>query len=345
MFLAGACLPMGAQAESSAGKRAGEDWWSLQPLVRPAPPPPAAWDRNPIDAYVRVGLSAKKLSPAPEADRRTLVRRLSFDLLGLPPTSAELDRFIRDESPRAYEQLVDRLLDSPHYGERWARHWLDVVRFGESHGFEYNQPRQNAWPYRNWVIDALNRDLPYDEFVRLQIAGDVITKNAADGVIATGFLVAGPHNTTRPSSDPMRKTMLQDEVEGMIAAVGQTFLGLTVNCARCHDHKFDPVSQKDYYQMAAALAGVTPNEQKVTRAASVPFKEEADQLKLERRKLQNQERDILDPVRKAILAERVDHPETQPEAPPATASWDFTRSLEDEVASLDIELKHGAKLD
>ncbi|MFP6906297.1 MAG: DUF1553 domain-containing protein [Verrucomicrobiota bacterium] len=340
-----ACIPMGALAESSGDKRAGEDWWSLQALVRPEPPPSAAWDRNPIDAYIRVALSAKKLSPAPEADRRTLMRRLSFDLLGLPPSPADLDRFIRDESPQAYEHLVDRLLDSPHYGERWTRHWLDVVRFGESHGFEYNQPRQNAWPYRNWVIDALNRDMPYDEFVRFQIAGDVITKNAADGVIATGFLVAGPHNTTRPSSDPMRKTMLQDEVEGMIAVVGQTFLGLTVNCARCHDHKFDPVSQKDYYQMAAALAGVTPNEQKVTPAVSVPFKEEADQLKLERRKLQNQDRGIVDPVRKAILAERVDHPEAQAEAPPATAAWDFTQGLEDEVASLHIELKHGAKLD
>jgi hypothetical protein len=337
-------FPSAGPAESEA-KRAGEDWWSLQPLVLPAIPAKTDWDRNPIDGYIRSALAAKKLAPSSEADRRTLIRRLTFDLLGLPPSPEDIDRFLKDDSPQAYENLVDRLLESPHYGERWARHWLDVVRFGESHGFEYNQPRENAWPYRNWVVDALNQDMPYDEFVRLQVAGDAITKNAADGVIATGFLVAGPHNTTLPSSDPMRKTMREDEMEGMIAAVGQTFLGLTVNCARCHDHKFDPISQKDYYHMAATLAGVTPGEQKVTRPEQVPAKKEAEVLKQERKKVQNQERGILNVMRKKILAQRVEQPDLLPEPPPAVAAWDFTQGVDDQVGSLNIELKGGAKLD
>ena len=169
---------------------------------------------------------------------------------------------MNDASRNAYEKLVDRLLDSPHYGERWGRHWLDVVHFGESNGFEYNQPRNNAWPYRNWVIRALNDDMPYDEFVRQQIAGDVLAPDSG-GAIAVACLVTGPHNTTKPSNDTMRKTMRQDEMEDMIAMVNQAFLGMTTNCARCHDHKFDPISSRDYYSMASALAGVEFGERNV----------------------------------------------------------------------------------
>ena len=182
--------------------RAGSDWWSLQPLGNPEPPSIdyAGWTENPIDAFVYTGLRDAGLTPAPEADRRTLVRRLSFDLLGLPPTPAQIDAFLADNSEHAVDSLVDQLLGSPHYGERWARHWLDVVRFGESNGFEYDEPRNNFWHYRNWVIIALNQDMPYDEFVRLQLAGDVMRPDDISAIAAAGFLVAGPHNTTLPAS-------------------------------------------------------------------------------------------------------------------------------------------------
>ncbi len=216
--------------------------------------------RNPVDAFLLARLQAKGLHLSAEADRRTLARRLFIDLVGLPPAPEDVEAFVRDPDPLAYEKLVDRLLASPHYGERWARHWLDVVRYGESDGFERNTPRPNSWHYRDWVLRALNADLPYDEFCRLQLAGDVLAPGNADAVRATGFLVAGVHNTVVGGSAEMQELARQDELEDLVGAVGQTFLGLTVNCGRCHDHKFDPVSQKDFYRLAAALAGVQHGE-------------------------------------------------------------------------------------
>jgi hypothetical protein len=249
---------------------AGFAWWSLQPL-RPVKLPAASdGARNPIDRFIFQRLRENGLKPSKEADRPTLIRRLFFDLIGLPPSQREIDDFVSDNSDRAYENLVDRLLASPHYGERWGRHWLDAVHFGESNGFEYNQPRDNAWHYRNWVIDAFNEDMTYDRFVRLQLAGDVI-EHGYEGIVATGFLVTGPHNTTKPSNDTMRRTMRQDEMEDMIALVGQTFLGLTINCARCHDHKFDPISMADYYGLASSLAGVEFGDRTTKKTASGEF--------------------------------------------------------------------------
>ena len=208
-------------------------------------------------------MESKGLKPAVEADRRTLIRRLYFDLIGLPPeprTRLRGSSPIRNES--AYEKLVDRLLDSPHYGERWARHWLDVVRFGESQGFERNRIRENAWRYRDWVIDAFNCDLPYDEFVRLQIAGDVLHPNDLDSLIATGYHVCGTWDQVahNEGSAEMKKATRWDEIEDLVGTLGQTFLGLSIQCARCHDHKFDPISQKEYYQVAALLGGVNQEE-------------------------------------------------------------------------------------
>ena len=228
----------------SSDARAGRDWWSLQPLT-PVVVPDGA--QQPIDAFIARTRQQHQLTASPPADRRTLIRRLTFDLLGLPPTRAEIQRFLSDDSPQAYEALVDRLLESPHYGERWARHWLDVVRFGESNGFEYDEPRDNFWYYRNWVIDALNADMPTTNLPRQQIAGDALKPNDLAAAAAAGFLVAGPHNTTLPANAKMRMAMAQDEVEDLLGSIGQTFLGLTINCARCHDHKFDPISQKEYY--------------------------------------------------------------------------------------------------
>jgi len=195
-------------------------------------------------------LRDKGLAFAPPADNRTLIRRLSFDLTGLPPDPALLDE--------PYDKAVERLLASPRYGERWGRHWLDVVRFGETDGGEHNFERFNSWPYRDYVIDAFNRDVPYNQFVREQIAGDVLFPNDRARIAATGFLVSGPWDQVSAvlNKDPlMRKTARMDELDDMVTTTCATFLGLTVNCARCHNHKFDPIPTRDYYRIAAAFAG------------------------------------------------------------------------------------------
>ncbi|MDB5390429.1 MAG: Planctomycete cytochrome [Planctomycetaceae bacterium] len=244
--------------------RAGYDWWSLKPILRPGLPQikMVKWPRNEIDSFILSKLETKGLTPAPEADRRIAIRRLSFDLLGLPPTSLEVAAFVSDTAPDAYEKLVTRLLDSPAYGERWARHWLDIVRFGESQGFERDRLRPNSWRYRDWVVWALNRDMPYDEFVRQQLAGDVLAPGNPLSIVATGYLVAAPWDEVGQAqqSAAMRAVVRQDELEDIVGTTAQTFLGLTANCARCHDHKFDPVTQREYYQLAAALGGVRHGE-------------------------------------------------------------------------------------
>ena len=322
--------------EASRRDRSEPKLWSLEPVVRP--------DASGIDELVLARLHAADLNLSPEADRRTLIRRLTFDLTGLPPKHEDVERFLADESPDAYEQLVDRLLASSHFGERWARHWLDIASFGESHGFEYNQPRQNAWHYRNWVVKAFNEDLPYDRFARMQLAGDTMSETEPDGVVATGFLVAGPHNTTLPSSDPMRKTMRQDEMEGMVAAVGQTFLGLTLNCARCHDHKLDPVSQVDYYRIVASLADVTHGERKVLTAGQ-DVRKNIDKVKLELRVSRNRLRNLDAKVREAVLAERKNQPDKQPLPPQSYETWDFTKELLGKYGKLPVKLLNGARRD
>ena len=252
----------------STEQRAGYDWWSLQPVHTSEPPAVrnAAWPRNEVDRFVLARLEAMRLAPAAPADPRVLIRRLYFDLTGLPPSPEEIDewskRLASPAGEAAYGQLVDQLLDSPHYGERWARHWLDVIRFGESQGYERNRIRENAWRYRDWVIGAFNRDLPYDEFVRQQVAGDVLHPDDLDAVLATGYLVCGTWDQVghNEGTAEMQKAVRQDDLEDLVAALGQSFLGLSINCARCHDHKFDPVSQREYYQVAALLGGVTQKE-------------------------------------------------------------------------------------
>ncbi len=262
-LILGLAAPVGRPADDRPEPRkAGPDWWSLQPVRRPVPPAvqDRAWVHNPIDAFVLARLDRQHLRPAPPADRATFIRRATLDLHGLPPTPAEIDAFVNDVRPDAYERLIDRLLASPRYGERWGRHWLDVVRFGESQGFERDKPRDHAWRYRDYVIAALNADKPYDRFVREQIAGDVLGPASAEGIIATGFLVCGPWDEVghEQQGAVSRRRVREEELEDMIAAVGQTFLGLTLNCARCHAHKFDPIPQRDYYRVKAALEGVRP---------------------------------------------------------------------------------------
>ena len=245
---------------SVRGAEPNDKSWALEPVRRPTPPTvrDAAWVANPIDAFILAKLESKKLHPAPPADRRVLIRRLTFDLTGLPPTPAEIDAFLSDKSGNAYEKLVDRLLSSPHYGEHWARHWLDVARFTETDGFEDDQQRFHAWPYRDYVIRAFNTDKPYDQFVREQIAGDVLAPVTSDGIAATGFLVAGPWDAVQrvTPSKLGRLRSREEQLEELVGAVGQTFLGLTLQCARCHDHKFDPIPQVDYYRVKAVFEGV-----------------------------------------------------------------------------------------
>ena len=243
----------------SSDARAGYDWWSLAALKQPALPKVRRenWATGAIDRFVLAGLESKGLAPSPEADRRTLIRRVTLDLIGLPPTPEEVDAFATDTAPDAYARLVERLLASPHYGERWARHWLDIVRFAESQGFERNKYYPSAWKYRDWVIQSLNDDLPYDEFIRLQIAGDVLRPADPQALVAAGYLVCSPHDLLGQiqGSEGMKAATREEELENLVSNIGQTVLGLTINCARCHDHKFDPLRQTEYYQMAAAVGG------------------------------------------------------------------------------------------
>ena len=238
------------------------DWWSFKPASRPAPPSVQnqKWARNPVDQFILAKLEAEGLSPSPEADRRTLIRRLSFDLIGLPPTPEEVAAFQRVHNPDAYEKLVDRLLTSPRYGERWARHWLDTVHYGETHGYDKDKPRPNAWPYRDYVIRALNDDKPYSRFVEEQLAGDVLFPDEPDGIAALGFIAAGPWDFVGHVELPIEKTdgliARYNDRDDMVMTTMSTFQSLTVHCARCHNHKFDPISQKDYYSLQAVFAGV-----------------------------------------------------------------------------------------
>jgi hypothetical protein len=329
----------------TSSSRGGYDWWSLQPVVRPAPPKVQgpAWARNGVDLFILAKLQEKGLAPSPEADRPTLIRRLTFDLTGLPPTPEEVTAFVQDRRPDAYERLVDRLLASPRYGERWARHWLDVARFGESNGFEFDELRRNAWPYRDWVIQALNRDLPFDEFARLQLAGDVLRPGDPQGVSATGFLVAGSYDTVgqQQQSKAMKAVVRQDELEDVVGTVGQAFLGLTVQCARCHDHKFDPVRQEEYYRLTAALGGVRHGERDITPpAVRNDFAARQERRRAELARLLRELEELDAPVRRRILVERKKSPRPASGLPEPLARWDFTRGLEDARGGLHARL-HG----
>lgn len=237
--------------------------WSVQP-VKVAVEGPGS-----IDDFVAAKLKEKGLAMAPEADRRTLIRRLSFDLLGLPPTPERVEAFAADASPEAYAKLVDELLASPHYGERWARHWLDIAHYADTHGFERDQLRPNAWRYRDYVIDSLNADKPYDRFIREQIAGDIIAPNDPQAVVATGFLAAGPWDyvgQVETKSEAQRRGARAGDLDDMVTQVITSTMGITINCARCHDHKLDPIAQQEYYSLWSVFAGVKRGDRDVDAA-------------------------------------------------------------------------------
>jgi hypothetical protein len=280
----------GIQAARSAEPLA--ELWSLRPRGRPDVPAirePAARKavRNPVDAFILRKLTEVGLPAAPEADRGTLIRRVHFDLTGLPPTPEEVTAFVNDPAPDAYEKLVERLLASPHYGEHWGRHWLDVVRFAETEGFEYDRSRPGAWRYRDYVIKAFNDDKPFDRFVLEQLAGDEIDPNDHELLIATGFHRLGP---VRRNAGNKELAMSRNEVlTEMTDAVGGSFLGLTMGCARCHDHKFDPIPQKDYYRLQAFLAETHEHDVVLASAEEqADWKKRTDKIKAQIQRLQKQ---------------------------------------------------------
>ena len=331
--------------------RAGYNWWSLLPLAPPVPPAITAetkrhsrWPRNDIDRFVLARLVRQGLSPAPAASPRALIRRLFVDLHGLPPDPGTVAAFVANPSETAYETLVDRLLASPHYGERWGRHWLDVVRFGESNGFERNAPRTTFWHYRDWVIQALNQDMPYDRFAQLQLAGDLILPGV-EGAAAAGFLVAGVHNTVVGGSKRMKLLARQDELEELVGTVGQTFLGLTINCGRCHDHKFDPIPSSEYYRVVAALDGVVHGERDVAQPEQAARQAIVD---TQIRSLQQRLALLETRARASVLKARKKKAPTKtpsPDLPRPTASWNFDSDFRDSIGSLHGRPVGGARLE
>ena len=228
------------------------DWWSLKPLEKPAVP--GDGQQNPIDAFIRDRLQQAGLTRSPAADRHTLIRRVHYDLIGLPPTPHEVESFVKDPDPTAYESLIDRLLASPRYGERWARHWLDTIHFADSHGYEHDVGRDNAWPFRDYVIDSLNRDKPWARFVREQLAADEFFPDETSLTPALGFLGAGTFDLSTFSTAPVTFSYL--DRDDLVAQTMAAFSSTTANCARCHAHKFDPITQEDYYALQAVFAGV-----------------------------------------------------------------------------------------
>jgi hypothetical protein len=250
------CVGGSLTAWGGEGFRRGE--WPFTPLRQPDVPETRgdAWVVNPVDSFVLAELERKGLEPNAAADRATLLRRVTFDLTGLPPTIAEVREFLADDSPHAYEHVVDRLLNSPRFGERWARHWLDVVRFGDTAGFKSDFLRPDAWRYRDYVVEAFNDDLPYNRFVQQQIAGDELEPGNPDALVATGMLRLYAEESTASDFQKMRQDILDDITE----TAGLTFLGLTMGCAKCHDHKFDPIAQSDFYRMQACFAGIVPRD-------------------------------------------------------------------------------------
>ena len=293
-------------------------YWAFQPrkdVVPPAFTTPAdkAWVKTPIDAFILDGLKKAGLRPAPQADRATLIRRITFDLTGLPPTPEEIDAFVRDKSPNAWSKVVDRLLESPHYGEQWGRHWLDVVRFAESDGYEYDTHRPDAYRYRDYVVDSFNQDKPYNQFVKEQLAGDEMDPHNSEYLVASGFNRLGP---LRKNAGNQKVASSRNEVlVEMTNIVGAAFLGVTVGCARCHDHKFDPFRQSDYYRMmsffaqtqASDLIQASTEEQDAWKKKAEPVQSKIRQLQFKMRRAPDGE--------KNDLAKQID--DLEDELPPA----------------------------
>ena len=283
---------------------AARNYWAFQKPVRSSVPITrnAGTNRNPVDAFLMKALEDRSLEPAQEAGARTLVRRAFLDLIGLPPTPAETATFLNDRSPDRWERLIDRLLASPHYGERWGRHWLDVARYADSNGFEHDFDRPNAWRYRDYVIRAFNEDKPFDTFLKEQIAGDELDHVTNDSLIATGFLRCYAKVGYREKDNPQYRF---DYLDDVIGTIGRGVLGLTVQCARCHDHKFDPIPQKDYYRLEAALAGyVEVDHSLATPEETAAHERKVAEIEARLKPLRDEIRRLEEPYRNVLLPEK-----------------------------------------
>jgi mono/diheme cytochrome c family protein len=292
----GAKWPAGTTLRSR--REIDANWWSLLPITRPEIPRLSQsdehWCKTPIDRFIMAELRKQKLGPSPEADRRTLIRRLYFDLTGLPPSPEEVAAFVADKDEHAYEKHVNQLLASPRYGERWARHWLDVAHYGDTHGFDKDKLRPNAWPYRDYVIRSLNEDKPYSRFVDEQLAGDALYPDSADSIVALGFIAAGPFDyvgqievAESTTDGQICRNLDRDD---MVRTTMETFTSMTVGCARCHDHKFDPIKQQDYYSLQAVFAAVDRADRPFDANPATARRRAS--LLAERRKLDDERSDI-----------------------------------------------------
>jgi hypothetical protein len=282
---------------------AGEKPWALTAPVRPGLPviQGSTWVRNPIDHFILGKLEAVGLAPAPAADRPTLLRRLTFDLIGLPPTPAEIDAFVNDPAPDAYEKQVERLLASPRFGEHWALYWLDLARYAESDGFKADDPRPSAWRYRDYVIQSFNDDKPYDRFVQEQLAGDELFPDDPQTLIATGFNRHFPDEYNAVNLEQRRQEILNDITD----TTAQVFLGLTMGCARCHDHKFDPLTQEDYYRFQAFFAAYAPRDLPVASPAEIAhYQQQLHEWETQTAELRREMEALEAPYRKKFAAQR-----------------------------------------
>ncbi|WP_161602143.1 DUF1549 and DUF1553 domain-containing protein [Tautonia marina] len=279
--------------------------WAYLPVERPEPPDVSdpSWIRNPIDRFILSEIEALEFEPAPEADRITLIRRLTFDLTGLPPTPEEVEAFLQDDRPDAYERLVESLLERPSFGERWAQHWLDLAHYADSNGFELDADRPDAWRYRDWVVKALNDDLPYDRFLSLQLAGDELAPEDESALIATGFGRCGPREVVGGNIDP--KVRRQSELSGVTGTVGSVFMGLTIGCAKCHDHKFDAIPTTDYYRLQAFFEAAEMVELPIsTDEERAAYKAAEEEVAARTKPLKEAKAALEAPYRAALLAQK-----------------------------------------
>ncbi|MHC4994760.1 MAG: DUF1553 domain-containing protein [Planctomycetota bacterium] len=336
---------------SLASSEENQTHWSLQ-SVRDATPPrttDTGWPRNAIDRFILARLEAKDIAPNRRADPATLLRRLAFDLTGLPPAPEQIDAFVADPSPAHYARLVDAFLDSPRYGERWARHWLDVARYTESDGFERDQIRDDAWHYRDYVIKAFNEDKPYDRFVTEQIAGDVLPDADSDSTVATSFLVCGSYDRVGAGQQsPVGKARVrEDELEGLIATTGQAFLGLTLHCARCHDHPLDPITDADYYRFKSIFDGVYHGTRPIlSNREIVKRNNRVKDLQARVNDLQEQITQIESNAIAAALEQQPGDTRTPlTPVPQPVALWTFEGDAKDSVGQMNGALRGGARVE
>ncbi len=344
------------------------DWWSLKPVQKPSVPQlrgkDIQWAHNPIDAFILAKQHEKGLSFSPPADRYTLIRRVYFDLIGLPPTPEEVEAFVASPDSQAYEKLVDHLLDSPQYGERWARHWLDVVHYGDTHGYDKDKPRPNAWPYRDYVIRAFNNDKPYSRFVQEQLAGDALFPDTEDGNTALGFIAAGPWDFISHAEVPETKydgkVARNLDRDDMVSNTMNTFCSATVQCARCHNHKFDPISQENYYELQAVFAaldradkpydidpGIAQKRTELTaRKSELKQKQTAIEEKLKQfggETLAEFDRQIA-PLSKAEAAKKKD-PVARPDVYPQYGYHSKIEATADQIKWVQVDLGESVKMD